>query len=394
MAISKNVSSNKTKRWPVSIPAFAAIFLAIGYYLGSQIALVKLINNKSSSSVGFKSPQAISSTLGNRVTNRNTNSTGNDNNDANIFRLHPSIELTESRELYRELVHPPVRKLVERGEVKNCPLTQVKPYFDILKSINEDPLYYEDDNKKNSNQTCPVVFLFYFEGGSKIADTFFDYYSNIKTNRCLNLIVSSRWIDEPGTKEMAKAHGFHIVGKHQKKQDKTISTTLTEIKKQYGDDVLVSVNDLDHLLVWFDHSGKPHRYSSYTDMVRLYAYELLTTRGCSDQNVMEKYVVPCTCLMEKNEKYISTVEDGVIWSEYGVNNRFHPTGNFYLDRSFAEKGDGDSEYVYSIGTVFANLRKYEVSMPSWYYVRAIEIFRCSFIILSIIVFLNLIRFLV
>jgi hypothetical protein len=91
--------------------------------------------------------------------------------------------------------------------------------------------------------------------------------------------------------------------------------------------------------------------------------------------------------MEKNEKYISTVEDGVIWSEYGVNNRFHPTGNFYLNRSLAEKGDGDSNYVYSIGTVFANLRKYEVSMPSWYYMRAIEIFRCSFIIiLSILVF--------
>jgi hypothetical protein len=96
----------------------------------------------------------------------------------------------------------------------------------------------------------------------------------------------------------------------------------------------------------------------------LYAYELLTTRGCSDQNVMEKYVIPCTCLMELNEKYVSTVEDGVIWSEYGVNNRFHPTGNFYLNRSLAEPGDGDSNYVYSIGTVFANLRKYEVSMPS------------------------------
>ena len=387
MAISKKLSSNKTKRWPVSIPAFAAIFLTIGYYLGSQHELIKLTHNKSSSSIGFDSPLTIDSTFGNRVTNRKTKSTGNNNNNTNIFRLHPSIELTERPELYRELVYPPVRKLVEKGEVENCASTQVKPYFEILKSIDEDPLYYEDANKKNSNQTCPVVFLFYFEGGSKIADTFFNYYSNIKTKRCLNFIVSSRWIDEPGTKEMAKNHGFKIVGKHQQRQDKTISTTLTEIKKQHGDDVLVSVNDLDHLLVWFDHSGKPHRYSSYTDMVRLYAYELLTTKGCSDQNVMEKYVIPCTCLMERNEKYISTVEDGVIWSEYGVNNRFHPTGNFYLNRSLAKKEDGDSDYVYSIGTVFANLRKYEVSMPSWYYMRAIEIFRCSFIIiLSILVF--------
>jgi len=360
---SSNRRSEQRRIPTVSMPIFAAIFVALGYYLGSQRGLIKSIHDSSSSSscVDLVSPQLIPLTFGNQVTTGNTNMTGKDNKDVNTFRLHPSIELSEHPELYRKLVYPPVRKLVESGKVENCPLDPVKPYLDILKNIDDDSLYYEDDNKKNTNQTCPVVFLFYFEGGSKMAELFFDYYSNIKTKRCLNFIVSSRWIDKPGTKEMAENHGYTIVGKHYPKQDKTISMTLFEVQKQYGDEVLASVNDLDHLLVWFDRSGEPHRYSSYTDMVRLYAYELLSTRGCSNQNVNEKYVVPCTCLMEKNEKYISTV-DGVIWSEYGVTNRFHPTANFYLNRSLAIRTDGDGEYAYSIGTVFANLRKYQADI--------------------------------
>lgn len=355
---------DQRRTFPTSLPFYAVIFVAIGYYLGSQHELTKLIVDDeppsfSSSLASFASPQAMSNK------NEAVGRSGNRNSNATLFQLHPFIEFSEDPELYRKLVYPPVRKLVEKGEVEGCKPDHVKPYLDILRNIDKDPLFYEDD-PKITNQTCPVVFLFYFEGGSKIADTFFDFYSNIKTKRCLNFIVSSRWIDVPGTREMAEGKGYKIVGKHYPKQDKTISMSLYEIQKQYGDDVLVSVNDLDHLLVWFDESGEVHRYSSYTDMVRLYAYELLSTKGCSNQNVMERYVVPCTCLMEKNEKYISNVKekDGVIWSEYGTTNRFHPTGNFYLNRSLAQPGDGDGDYVYSIGTVFANLRKYEVSMPS------------------------------
>ncbi len=350
----------------IPTPVYAVLFLAIGYYLGSQSRLVKSIDDAdakenvlSSSLDKFASSQVMSASPGNDLSNEINNTTKNNDKYSTTFRLHPSIEIPENPELYKELVYPSVRKFVESGEVTGCPLAPVQPYIDILKNIDKDPLYYEDGSGKSS-QTCPVVYLFYFEGGSKIADTFFEFYSNIKTKRCLNFIVSSRWIDKPGTKEMAASNGYKIVGKHAPKQDRTISSTLFEIQKQYGDDVLVSVNDLDHLLVWFDDSGKAHRYSSYTDMVRLYMNELLTTPGCSNQNVQEKYVIPCTCLMEDNVKYIPA-EEGVIWSEYGKTNRFHPTGNFYLDRRMAKPTDGDSTYVYSIGTVFANLRKYEVS---------------------------------
>jgi len=348
----------KARGSSTSTPIIAFLFLALGYYLGRQHELIKSVHDSPPPVVDL-SPLAIPSESRKQVTNTTTKNKGKQTTTTN-FQLHPSIKIHEDSKLFSELVYPEVRKIVESGEVKNCPPAPVKPYLDILRNIEEDPLYYEDVNIKTIN-SCPVVFLFYFEGMSKIADTFFEYYSNIKTKRCINFIVSSRWIDKPGTKEMAENKGYKIVGRHYPKQDKTISMTLHDIRKLYGDDVLVSVNDLDHLLVWFDHSQKPHRYSSYTDIVRLYLYELLSTKGCSNQNVMEKYVVPCTCLMEKNEKYVS-VRDEVVWSEYGTTNRFHPTANFYLNRSLAIPEDGDSNYVYSIGTVFANLRKYDVSM--------------------------------
>jgi len=59
----------------------------------------------------------------------------------------------------------------------------------------------------------------------------------------------------------------------------------------------------------------------------------------------------------------------LIWSEYGTTNRFHPTGNFYLNREnyqdpvVSRTTSSDliyhNSYPYSIGTVYANLRKYE-----------------------------------
>eukprot|EP00536_Pseudo-nitzschia_multiseries_P000085 jgi/Psemu1/321447/estExt_fgenesh1_pg.C_20067 len=346
---------------------FAAFFTLVGYNLGIQHALVTFIGPNSKGPLDLDSPQlqspgSDSQTKGQQnVTDENESRDSNE--DPTVFQLHENIQLSEDPDLYRKLVHPPVQKLLANGDdVKGCPKEPVKPYLDILRNIEKNPSFYEDhsgDGDKNG-QTCPVVFLFYFEGGSKVARTFFKFYDNIKTKRCLNFIVSSRWIDHEETRDIAENHGYTIVGKHYPKQDKTISMSLDTIKEKYGDDVLVSVNDLDHLLVWFGSDGNPRRYSSYTDMVRLYAYELLTTEGCSNQNVHEKYVNPCTCLMKENKHYVSTIEDGVIWSEYGVTNRFHPTANFYLDRSQGTKEDKQRDaYAYSIGTVFANLRMYD-----------------------------------
>lgn len=345
----------------VPLPVFALFCLFLGFFLGSQLQVIKQLHNDptplSSSLENFVSSKQLPS---NTTTAETKTKTDNRRDKSGAFQLHPTITIAEDPELYKELVNTKAKELVEHGKVDDCNQTLVEPYLQILRNIEKDPLFYEDGNTAN-DEACPLVFMFYFEGGSFIADTFFEYYSNIKTKRCINFIVSRKWMAIPETREMAESKGYKILEKHMPKQDKCISQNLYVIQEKFGDDTLVSVNDLDHLLVWFDKNGTAHRYSSYTDMVRMYVVELLTTKGCSNQQVKEKYVAPCTCLMEDNQKYVSRHEDGVIWSEYGVTNRFHPTGNFYLDRKFHRKDDGSESYVYSISTVFANLRKYEVS---------------------------------
>ncbi len=348
----------------IPTPVFALLCLATGFFLGSQLQVLKQLQDDytplSASLDSFVSSKHPPS----NTTAETKSQSDNRNDKSGAFRLHPTITIAENPELYKELVHSKAKELVEHGKVDGCDQTLVEPYLEILRNIEKEPLFYEDGHIAN-NEACPLIFMFYFEGGSFIADTFFEYYSNIKTKRCINFIVAKKWMQIPETREMAESRGYKILDRHMPKQDKCISQNLYGIQKKFGDDTLVSVNDLDHLLVWFDNNGTAYRYSSYTDMVRMYVVELLTTEGCSDQQVKERYVVPCTCLMEDNQKYLSRHEDGVIWSEYGVTNRFHPTGNFYLNRTFHRPEDGRESYVYSISTVFANLRKYQVSTPSF-----------------------------
>ena len=59
----------------------------------------------------------------------------------------------------------------------------------------------------------------------------------------------------------------------------------------------------------------------------------------------------------------------MIWSEYGITNRFHPTANFYLNRSQENSivnSNGTSQfqnnYAYTIGTVYSNLKNYNYDM--------------------------------
>jgi len=80
-------------------------------------------------------------------------------------------------------------------------------------------------------------------------------------------------------------------------------------------------------------------------MVMLYLYAFLSTDGCGNKNVHERFVSPCTCMLENNERYLSNKE--TIFTEYGMHNRFHPTMNFYLP---------SVNKIEKTGTVFSNLR--------------------------------------
>ena len=54
--------------------------------------------------------------------------------------------------------------------------------------------------------------------------------------------------------------------------------------------------------------------------------------------------VPCTCFLENNAIYRKIEQP--FFSEYGVNNLFHPTINFFLPQNFFDN---------DVGTVFSNL---------------------------------------
>ena len=243
---------------------------------------------------------------------------------------------------------------------------QNKPYLNILKKLQADPVYYEDYNDKlPPKQNCPLLLLFYVEGGGKSQlDRWIEFYSNIETKQCIKMIAPKRYRDSTEINRLLNL-GYEMYGADWPvKQDKVISKSLDMIQKdeQYGELVLVSVNDLDHLLAWFDDDGTPHRYSTYSNIVLLYVYELLSTGICPNEKMMaERYATPCTCVLENNERYIDLADDNsseqtILWSEYGKNNIFHPTSNFYLRNGKPPQVD---RIEWETGTVFANLWGYD-----------------------------------
>jgi len=338
-----------------------AFSVAVGCFIGSQSVLFlshhASISQPISSELYLTAPRIAPYNDQKSIANRNI-PVANGSEDPTVFRLHEHVRVSENLNLYRKIIYPLVRKLVESGVVESCPSDeQVRPYLDILKNIEENPSFYEDNSIQNNSQTCPVVFIFYFEGGLKLAESFFKYYSNFETKRCFRFVVPKRWQDHPETQEIIDTHGYTVMWADNKNstnlQGLTLINGLKVCKRLYGERVVVSMNDLDHFLVWFDLEGQPHRYSSYTDIVRLYVYEFLTTKGCpDDKNVDEKYVVPCTCLMKENKVYKNAIEnDGVLWSQYRSTNVFHPTANFYLNETLVYKALRSKT-----STVFSNLR--------------------------------------
>jgi hypothetical protein len=394
---------------------FGFCLLGIGYYLGCQHSLIiaSTTQTTSTSTTQTRSTQTTQSTqhssslpsldsfASSSSSSSSTSKTKSSSSSSSSFQLHEHITLIEDRQKFQKLIVPKVNKLLTEENIQKlkikCPRevrdNELQPYIDILINIQQNSSYYESvqNNSNTTNSTdCPVLFLYYYEGGTQMTKTWLDYYSNIKTKQCINFIVNKRTTleNQNTTRLLKEQYGYNIIGsKSYVKQDKTISMSLGEIKKQYSDNVVVSVNDLDHLLVWFDNDGsndgegrsKPYRYSTYTDIVLTYIYELLSTPGCpNEKNVHEKYVVPCTCLMHNNDVYESTVidhqtgiatPDRMIWSEYGITNRFHPTANFYLNRSQENNvvnSNGTSQfqnnYAYTIGTVYSNLKNYNYDM--------------------------------
>lgn len=291
-------------------------------------------------------------------------------NTGSTFTLHQRLQVKEDESLFDSEFRPKIDSLLNEydagtSSLKECKDTDLEPYLGILRHLHSNPRYYEQNDEERYDWKCPVVLLFYYESGTKtLFDRWVQYYSRIKQRRCIKVIAPRRYRNVTDIHTMTDL-GYELIGPDWPvKQDKVININLDLIQKDdehYGEDTPVSINDLDHLMVWFSSDGKPYRYSSYSDMVALYVYELLEkgmgkTSSCGNQMMAERYNVPCSCLIEDNTRYISLEGEDILFSQYGKTNKFHSTANFYL-RNGPPSGINLDEW--STGTVYANLRGFD-----------------------------------
>lgn len=335
--------------------------IGIGFYAGRQICVMQITASPNAAQPFAPVSETVLGTPPRSVQVDNTGS---------VFTLHRRLAVKEDQSLFDSEFRPKLDSLLSEvdagtSSLNECKNTDLEPYLGILRNIHSNPRYYEQNDEKKYDWKCPLVLLFYYESGTKtLFDRWVQYYSRIEQKQCIKAIAPKRYRNSSDIHKMIDS-GYELIGPGWPvKQDKVINIALDAIQKDdayYGEDTLVSINDLDHLMVYFGADGKPYRYSSYSDMVALYVYELLSTgigntRSCGNQMMAEKFAVPCTCLIEDNARYISLEGDDVLFSEYGKTNKFHSTANFYL-RNGRPSGTNLGEW--RTGTVYANLRGFD-----------------------------------
>lgn len=336
---------------------FVLVGVGIGFFAGVQVSVLQV----ATSELAAQNPNNDFLPLSGQVTD----------NSGPLFTLHERIKVKEDQSLFDSEFRPKIDALLKEYEdgtsiLKGCNDNEIEPYLNILRNLQSDPKHYERNADEKYDWKCPLVLLFYYESGTKsLFDRWVQYYSRIAQRRCVKIIAPKRYRNVTDIHTLTGL-GYELIGPGWPiKQDKVININLDAIRKDgdnYGEDTLVSINDLDHLMIFFGSDGTPYRYSSYSDMVALYVYELLSVPklgnrlSCGGQMMAERYNIPCTCVLEDNSRYISLDENSLIYSEYGKTNKFHATANFFL-RNGKPLGTNQDEWL--TGTVYANLRGFQ-----------------------------------
>jgi len=362
MAASPASPALPVRRWRGLPLLYIFIGIGIGFFGGKQVSVLQVAS----------SPFSANEVLVNAPTTTAASATSKADafidNTGSLFTLHERVKVAEDQSLYDEEFRSKIRSLLKEydagtSSLQNCKEKELEPYLGILRNVHSNPKYYERNDEKTYDWKCPLLLLFYYESGTKsLFDRWVQYHSRITQRRCIKIIAPKRYRNVTDIHALTDL-GYELIGPDWPiKQDKVINTILGRVQTDqvnYGEDTLVSINDLDHLMVWFATDGKPYRYSSYSDMVTLYVYELLAKSApasCGGQMMAERYNVPCTCVLENNSRYISLDNDSLIYSEYGKTNKFHSTANFYL-RNGQPSGTNLDEF--KTGTVYANLRDFQ-----------------------------------
>ena len=121
---------------------------------------------------------------------------------------------------------------------------------------------------------CPLILLFYYEEtNAQNMDNFVQFY-NIIDHRCIKFAVPWDFVDSLEVEAHQKKTGFQFILSRARysDQNKVINDALSQIRKSCGPHCLVSVNDMDHYLVWSHQEARNgpkrfYRYHSYSDAV-------------------------------------------------------------------------------------------------------------------------------
>ena len=359
-AMTANVPAPPARRRRGLVLLFVLVGVGIGFFAGVQVSVLQVASSELAEHNPINDFVPASGVPEQVI-----------DNSGPLFTLHERVKVKEDQLLFDSEFRPKIDNLLKEygggtSILNGCKEAEIEPYLNILRNVQSNPKYYERNVDDNYDWKCPLVLLFYYESGTKsLFDRWVQYYSRITQRRCIKIIAPKRYRNVTDIHTLTGL-GYELIGPGWPiKQDKVININLDAMQKDednYGEDTLVSVNDLDHLMVFFGTDGKPHRYSSYSDMVALYVYELLSVPklgnrlSCGGQMMAERYNIPCTCVLEDNSRYISLDENSLIYSEYGKANKFHSTANFYL-RNGKPLGTNQDEWL--TGTVYANLRGFQ-----------------------------------
>ena len=137
---------------------------------------------------------------------------------------------------------------------------------------------------------CPLILLFYYEEtNAQDMDDFAQFYNNFDP-QCIKFALPWDFVDSLEVEAHRKKTGFQFILSRARysDQNRVINDALGIIRKSCGPHCLVSVNDMDHYLVWRYQEGMKlqsrfYKYNSYSDAVKLYMYSFLTTPGCGNK---------------------------------------------------------------------------------------------------------------
>mmetsp|Transcript_15927 Transcript_15927/g.45808 ORF Transcript_15927/g.45808 Transcript_15927/m.45808 type:complete len:759 (-) Transcript_15927:130-2406(-) len=302
---------------------------------------------------------------------RNYSDTAQDNTSKSISPakgttsiILQQLDITENNSLFKEEFYPLLENYLnnvefanssstsERCEPESAEATYIKTMRSVMLQLNETKDY--DNFHWGALHPCPLTLLFYYEQtDAEKFNNFLRFYHRFD-NRCIKFAVPWDFVDSDEIALYEQNTGFQFIRSSARysNQNKVINDALGVIRNSYGPYCLVSVNDMDHYLLWQHRGGatglqpaskKFYKYSSYSNAAMLYMYSFLSAPECGNKNVHETMVAPCTCLLENNTVYRKI--DEPFFSEYGETNMFHPSMNFWVQ----------PEFVDNVGTVFSNL---------------------------------------